>query len=97
MKKIISLAVVGALSLALINPAFADIAREVGAVLSGAKRRPFPHSDWQALAREISAGIREGRGCESLCSVIEKCGRILVEHFPKMPDDANELPDDLLV
>lgn len=58
--------------------------------------RKIHHSDWQALASEISEGIRGGRGCESLCKVIEKCGKILATHFPRMPDDVNELPDDLI-
>ena len=59
--------------------------------------RKIPHEAWQALAREVSAGIRGGRACEALCAVIEKCGRILAEHSPKMPDDMNELPDDLIM
>jgi putative membrane protein len=59
--------------------------------------RRIPHETWQALAREVSAGIRDGRACEALCAVIEKCGRMLSEHFPKMPDDVNELPDDLIM
>ena len=58
--------------------------------------RKISHDTWNALAREISAGIREGRACEALCAVIEKCGTILAEHFPKKNDDINELPDDLL-
>jgi len=57
----------------------------------------IPHETWQALAREISAGIREGRACAALCEVIEKCGRKLSEHFPRRPDDVNELPDDLIM
>ncbi|HEY6873422.1 MAG TPA: TPM domain-containing protein [Geobacteraceae bacterium] len=57
----------------------------------------IPHETWQALAREVSEGIRDGRAGESLCAVVEKCGRILAAHFPKMPDDVNELPDDLIM
>lgn len=58
--------------------------------------RVIPHETWQAYAREISTGIREGRACEALCTVVGKCGRLLAEHFPKKADDTNELPDDLL-
>ncbi len=59
--------------------------------------KKVPHETWQALAREISAGLRERRACEALCETVEKCGRILAEHFPKLPDDVNELPDDLIM
>lgn len=59
--------------------------------------RKIPHETWEALAREVSTGIRGGRASEALCAVIEKSGRILAEHFPKTVDDVNELPDDLLV
>ncbi len=59
--------------------------------------RKIPHETWQALAREVSTGIREGCAGDALCVVVEKCGRILAEHFPKTPDDVNELPDDLIM
>ena len=58
--------------------------------------RKLPHDDWQSLAAEVSAGIRDGRACAALCGVIARCGAILAEHFPKGADDQNELPDDLI-
>lgn len=58
--------------------------------------RKIPHAAWQIHAREISTGIREGRGCEALCTVIGKYGLVLAEHFPRKEDDTNELPDDLV-
>jgi putative membrane protein len=58
--------------------------------------RKIPHGDWQALALQLSTGIRGGEPCAALCRVIAKCGEILAEHFPKRPDDINELPDDLI-
>jgi putative membrane protein len=58
--------------------------------------RKIPFETWLALAREISGGIRGGRACESLCRVIEQCGKLLAEHFPKRPDDTNELTDELI-
>jgi putative membrane protein len=56
----------------------------------------IPDETWQAHANEISQGIREGRPCDALCAVIENCGRVLVEHFPRKEDDTNELPDELI-
>ena len=54
------------------------------------------HGSWQTLARDVSGGIAAGRACEALCSVIGKCGELLAEHFPKRPDDTNELPDEMI-
>jgi putative membrane protein len=58
--------------------------------------RQIPHATWQSHANEISVGIREGRACAALCTVIGKCGQVLAEHFPRKEDDTNELPDDLI-
>jgi len=52
---------------------------------------------WQVLARELSAGIREGHAREALLSVIDKCGKLLAEHFPKKHDDTNELANEMMV
>jgi putative membrane protein len=56
----------------------------------------IPPETWQSHANEISLGIREGRPCDALCAVIENCGRVLVEQFPRKEDDTNELPDELI-
>ena len=59
--------------------------------------RKIAHQEWQELARVVSGGIRAGRPAEALCHAIARCGEILAEHFPKMPDDRNELSDDLIL
>lgn len=56
----------------------------------------IPPDSWQVLAVELSAGIRDNRACEVLCSVIAKCGAALKEHFPRLRDDVNELPDNVI-
>jgi putative membrane protein len=61
----------------------------------GVDRKISPES-WEAHATEISAGIREGKTCDALCSVIGKCGLVLAEHFPRKADDTNELADELI-
>jgi putative membrane protein len=48
---------------------------------------------WQTLADELAEGIRAGRGAQSLCTVIARCGAELARHFPRRGDDRNELPD----
>lgn len=51
---------------------------------------------WQSLAGELAAGLKSGRGAEALCRVIAGCGTELARHFPRRPDDVNELPDQIL-
>lgn len=58
--------------------------------------RQIPHETWQSHAHEIAAGIRGGNVCDALCAVIEKCGKVLAEHFPRKEDDTNELSDDII-
>ncbi|HEY3307215.1 MAG TPA: hypothetical protein VGJ93_02055 [Desulfuromonadaceae bacterium] len=52
---------------------------------------------WRSFADELAKGIRDGHACEALGSVVQKCGTILAEHFPRRSDDTNELPDELIV
>jgi putative membrane protein len=51
---------------------------------------------WQSMAADLALGLREGRGCESLCSVISRCGEELARHIPRLGDDLNELDDELI-
>ena len=51
---------------------------------------------WNDVRDRIIQGIREGRACEGICAAIESCGRALAEHFPRRPDDANELTDQVI-
>jgi putative membrane protein len=56
----------------------------------------IPSDSWQGLAQELVAGLRENRAGDVLCTVVTKCGAALKEHFPRVPDDLNELPDDVI-
>lgn len=58
--------------------------------------RNIPQHSWHALAGELSKGLREGRACEALCSVIASCGEELSRHFPGKADDRDELNNDLI-
>jgi len=51
---------------------------------------------WNKLAAQLAWGLREGRACETLCTVIAGCGAELAEHFPRRADDRNELRDEIL-
>lgn len=50
---------------------------------------------WQAIVDRFTADARAGRIVDGYLAAIEACGALLAEHFPRSPDDRNELPDAL--
>ncbi len=71
--------------------------RKVWVIADRGINSKMPHDGWQPVAVGIAEGIKEGRACEALCVAIDKCGKMLAEHFPKRPGDRNELPDRLIM
>jgi putative membrane protein len=51
---------------------------------------------WQEISKIVAEGLRTSRACEAVCKAIDNCGEILAAHFPRQPDDQNELPDRLV-
>ena len=51
---------------------------------------------WQEIAKIISDGLRSKQACDAFCTAIQRCGEILATHFPRRPDDKDELPDSLV-
>ena len=52
--------------------------------------------DWDDVRDGIIRGIHDGRAKEGICEAIERCGRALAEHFPRRPDDVDELSDSVV-
>ncbi len=52
---------------------------------------------WEEIAALVVAGVREKRAADALAEAVDRCGDILAEHFPRKPDDRNELDDRLIV
>jgi uncharacterized membrane protein len=48
---------------------------------------------WTRLAEEMTAFFKKGEFTQGLVKGIGTAGSILAMHFPRQPDDANELPD----
>jgi putative membrane protein len=48
---------------------------------------------WDEVRDTIIRGIRDGKAREGVCTAVAICGRALAEHFPRRPDDQNELSD----
>jgi len=55
-----------------------------------------PQDFWQGIVDLLTAEIAAGRLAHGLVLAIEACGAALAEHFPRRPDDRNELPDRLV-
>lgn len=50
-------------------------------------------SFWQELARTMTEHFRKSEFTEGIVHGVKRAGELLAEHFPRRPDDANELPD----
>jgi putative membrane protein len=55
-----------------------------------------PKDFWQGIVDLLTAEIAAGRLAHGLVLAVEACGAALAEHFPRRPDDRNELPDRLV-
>jgi putative membrane protein len=48
---------------------------------------------WDELMAGIVSGARAGRLADGIVEAIGRAGTVLATHFPRRPDDRNELPD----
>lgn len=55
-----------------------------------------PETWGDAMAALIDA-VKDGRPGDGMVVSIEKIGQVLADHFPRSPDDTNELPDRLIL
>lgn len=51
---------------------------------------------WDEVVRIVTAGLKSGKPCDAFCKAIERCGAILAQHFPRSPDDKDELSNRLV-
>jgi len=50
---------------------------------------------WLATTAEMSTHFRESNFTDGIVHGIKKAAELLAEHFPRQPDDRNELSDDV--
>ncbi len=50
---------------------------------------------WRELADEMTRHFKDSHFQHGILHAIRKAGDLLAEHFPRRPDDKNELPDEL--
>jgi uncharacterized membrane protein len=53
-------------------------------------------SFWQDLADALSADFHRGAFTEGIVASLTKAGELLAHHFPRSPDDRNELSNDVI-
>jgi putative membrane protein len=46
---------------------------------------------WDEVVKTLTSGLKSKNACDAFCQAIERCGKILAEHFPRPPDDRDEL------
>jgi len=54
-----------------------------------------PDGFWDEIVNRVREAFAAGRFGEGLVAGIERAGEKLAEHFPRRPDDVNELPDQI--
>jgi len=50
-----------------------------------------PEQTWEEIVDIIVTGLKSGNGGTATCQAIERCGDLLLEHFPRKYDDSDEL------
>lgn len=51
---------------------------------------------WQHIAAEISAHLKAGEFTTAVVEAVQEIGEVLARHFPRSPDDRNELPNQVV-
>ena len=52
---------------------------------------------WEAVRDLMTARLREGRALEAVVAGVAEVGRVLARHFPRRPNDDNELSDQISI
>jgi putative membrane protein len=52
---------------------------------------------WNEIVQILIGGLKSGNACDAYCKAIERCGEILAQHFPRSPDDKDELANKLVI
>jgi putative membrane protein len=55
-----------------------------------------PAGTWDEVVQILTNGLKSGYAFDAFCKAIERCGEILAQHFPRPPDDQDELANKLV-
>jgi putative membrane protein len=67
--------------------------RRVEIVADAGINKKVAQANWDMLAQQVANAGREGQLSEGLLLAIKQIAKLLAMHFPRLPDDRNELPD----
>jgi putative membrane protein len=56
-----------------------------------------PADTWGHPMAALIEAVRDGRPGDGMVAAVEQVGAVLAQHFPRSPDDTNELPDRLII
>ena len=51
---------------------------------------------WNSIREKMSALLKDGHFTEAILAAVHEAGAALAKHFPRSPDDTNELPDQII-
>lgn len=71
--------------------------KEVRIIADSGISTRIDQKEWDSLAGHLAKGIQAGTTEKDLIEVIERCGKLLTEHFPATDDNPNELSDGLVI
>ncbi len=57
----------------------------------------IPAGFWKDRSEELTGGIRKKSHGKAVVEIISQCGAELARHFPRKPDDTNELSDNVII
>lgn len=66
-------------------------------IADAAINRKVRPETWGAAMAALIEAVRDDRPADGMVAAIERIGAVLGEHFPRSPDDTNELPDRLIL
>ncbi len=52
---------------------------------------------WQSLVQAVSEAFKKHRHTKGIVHAIHTLGTLLAEHFPRLHDDSDELPNDIVM
>ncbi len=74
---------------------FAPEARQFAIVGDSGVHEKCGDDFWQQISRDMSEDFKAGRFTVAIVGAIRKVGDVLARHFPRRPDDQNELPNQI--
>ncbi len=74
---------------------FAPLTRQFAIVGDTGIHQKCGDNFWQDISAAMSAQLKQGKFTEAIVDAIQKTDALLTQHFPRDPDDRNELPNEV--